>query len=271
MQLQDCILFEDNDIIVLNKPAGWVVNRSNTYNEPTVQDWVEERLNLQTSKSKIQSNEEGKEHSTVSFPYGNSEEIFRERSGIVHRLDKETSGVLLIAKNPTTLVELLRQFRERETKKTYVSLVHGKLIPSEGVIRLPMGRSSADRKKFAVDIDGKMSETAYTVLQFFPNLPKGISQKKGKSYQGFSLIELRPKTGRTHQIRVHMAAIHHPLVGDLTYAGKKRAVVDQEWCPRQFLHAKELCFTHPTSGEHVCFSAPLPVDLQGVLNLFIGY
>ncbi|PWU23086.1 hypothetical protein C5B42_04140 [Candidatus Cerribacteria bacterium 'Amazon FNV 2010 28 9'] len=264
-ELESAILFEDDYILVLNKPAGWVVNRANTYTELTVQEWMEERLGVreQGIGNKERTNELTSQRET---PYGTPEEIFTQRGGIVHRLDKDTSGVLLLAKTPDVLVELLRQFRERETQKEYIALVHGKLVPSFGSIRLPMDRSSEDRKKFAIDPNGRMSETEYKLIEFFPGLPRGISQKKGKSYQGFSLTRLHPKTGRTHQIRVHMAAIKHPLVGDGVYAGKKRIVLDKEWCPRQFLHAAKLVFTHPINKERVCFEAPLAKDLQIVLE-----
>jgi 23S rRNA pseudouridine1911/1915/1917 synthase len=260
--LNDNILYEDEDIIVLNKPAGWVVNRAATYTDVTIQDWMETKLKGSTLKVKSGGGVTQDEDNE----YGTPEEIFALRTGIVHRLDKDTSGTLLLAKNPVALAELMRQFRERETEKAYVALVHGKLIPSSGTIRLPMDRSFTERKKFSIQPGGRMSETEYKLLEHYPGLPKGISPKKGKSYQGFSLVELTPKTGRTHQIRVHMSAIKHPLVGDSMYAGKKRIALDNEWCPRQFLHAKKLCFTHPTSQERVCFESPLASDLSQVLE-----
>ncbi|HSW89552.1 MAG TPA: RluA family pseudouridine synthase [Patescibacteria group bacterium] len=257
--LDKSILFEDDAIVVINKPAGWVVNRSQTQSELTVQDWFATKIaNYQQSTTNNQQTSE----------YGTPEEIFADRGGIVHRLDKDTSGVLLLAKTPDVLVELLRQFKERETEKTYIALVHGKLVPQEGIIKLPMDRSQNDPKKFAIVADGRESETRYSVVEYFPGLPEGISPKKGKSYQGFSLVECYPKTGRTHQIRVHMAAIKHPLVGDSTYGGRKRITLDQEWCPRHFLHAKKLCFSHPVTNERLCIEAPLPEELQNALNSF---
>jgi 23S rRNA pseudouridine1911/1915/1917 synthase len=270
MQLSDLdshILFEDDAVIVLDKPAGWVVNRSHTYTEPTVQEWMEGKL--ANVKKIIPGREPVKpEADDEESIYGTPEEIFARRSGVVHRLDKDTSGILLLAKTPQVLVELMRQFKERETEKTYVALVHGKLVPSEGIIRLPMDRSSSDHMKFAIQADGRMSETQYKVLEHFPGLPKGMHARKGKSYQGFTLVELTPKTGRTHQIRVHMSAIKHPLVSDALYAGKKIVALDLEWCPRQFLHAKKLCFTHPVSKERVCFESPLPQDLRSIIDHF---
>ncbi len=260
-ELDHHILFEDQDLIVLDKPAGWVVNRSQTTKESTIQDWMEARLKEYKSKRQTPALKEN----TQKSEYGTPEEIFGERGGIVHRLDKDTSGILLLAKNPSTLMELMRQFRERETSKQYIALLHGKLTPNEGIINLPMDRSDSDKLKFVVSPGGKESETQYKVLHHFPGLPKGMHQKKGKSYQGFTLVELVPKTGRTHQIRVHMSAIKHPLVGDRVYAGKKRVILDSEWCPRLFLHAFRLAFTHPSTGKKVVFESRLSADLVAVL------
>lgn len=258
-QLEQAILYEDSALVVINKPAGFVVNRSETYEGLTVQEWMEKRLQGSlTTSTRLTSGE--------STEYGTPDEIFASRGGIVHRLDKDTSGILLLAKTADALVNLLAQFKARQVEKTYVALVHGKLVPSAGVIRLPMDRSRGDRKKFAVTAGGRLSETQYQLLKYFPNLPKGIYPKKGKSYQGFSLVELTPRTGRTHQIRVHMAAIHHPLVADQTYGGRKRIAIDLEWCLRHFLHAKTIACMHPTSQELIRFEAPLPKDLQTALK-----
>lgn len=257
--LEANILYEDDDLLAINKPAGWVVNRSHTYDGLTVQDFSAHRLGLTIQATPLLT-------STTEHPFGTPSEIFNERLGIVHRLDKDTSGVLLLAKNEATLIELLRQFKSREVHKTYVALVHGKLSPTTGIIRLPMERSSNDFKKYTVSVDGKLGETRYNVVEFYPQLPTGISAKKGKSYQGFSLVELEPKTGRTHQIRVHMSAIKHPLVGDELYTGKKKYPIDVQWCPRQFLHAKQLQFVHPTTKQTLTIQAPLPEDLATVLK-----
>ncbi len=257
-ELERSILFEDDSLLVINKPAGWVVNRATSYEGLTVQDWTEERFAVKdfpfTAADEVPSE------------YGSRKEIYLDRAGIVHRLDKDTSGILLLAKTPDSLLELLRQFKDREVSKTYQALIHGKLSPDAGIIRLPMNRSDHDYKKFEVSIDGRLSETHYKVLQFFPGLPKGMSEKKGKSYQGFTLVDLMPKTGRTHQIRVHMSALKHPIVGDGTYAGRKRIILDKEWCPRQFLHAKSIEFVHPITKEAQHFDAPLAPDLVQTLT-----
>lgn len=260
-ELDQAIVFEDDALVVLNKPAGWVVNRAESYKDLTVEDWAEKKFSVPSYQFS--------EKDEVAGEYGSAKDIFLKRNGIVHRLDKDTSGILILAKTPTVLVDLLRQFRDREVQKKYIALTHGKLQPEEGIIRLPMQRSEGDYKKFAVSVDGKMSETHYKVLQYFSGLPKGISEKKGKGYQGFSLVELFPKTGRTHQIRVHLSTIKHPIVGDSTYAGRKRIAIDKEWCPRQFLHAKEITFTHPVTKQSLTLEAPLATDLQTVLSLCV--
>lgn len=263
-ELDSSILFEDDAVLVLNKPPGWVVNTAQTYSGATIQDWMEQRLQ-KTGQKLIKREVSAPNKVADANSYGTSEEIFAERRGIVHRLDKDTSGALLLAKNPEALMELLRQFKAREVGKTYLALVHGKLNPSNGIIRLPLDRSTSDRKKFTVSFQGRLAETKYKLIEFFPGLPKSIATKKGKSYQGFSLVELKPKTGRTHQIRVHMAAIKHPLVSDETYVGRKRIAIDLEWCPRQFLHAKEIVFVHPATHQSCSVEVPLYQDLDRAL------
>ncbi len=252
------ILYEDDYLVVINKPPGLVVNRAESVREGTLQDWCEAQkwYALFSQNTTICEQKFGLDLCT----------LYKARSGVVHRLDKDTSGVMVLAKDPLTLQELMRQFHDRETEKTYRALVHGKFAVSEGIIRLPLARSGGDREKFTVDPEGKMSETAYKVLEFFSHAPKAIAQKKAKSYQGFSLLLLYPKTGRTHQIRVHMAYIKHPLVGDLKYVGRKRSRVDGEWCARQFLHAEKLVFTHPTKKKRMEFVASLAEDLKKVLD-----
>lgn len=276
------ILYQDDDVLILDKPAGIVVNRSHTSPDETVQDWIEKFL----KKSK---------DSPTPLPvsvknkfYANPESIFLERSGIAHRLDKETSGILVCAKHPTALIHLLQQFKQRNVKKTYTALVHGKVQPEVGEINLPIGRNTRFRLQYAVREDGKASQTSYQVQKFFPNLNTeklihkrqehkvhtpgiSINVRRGiKIYQGFSLVLAKPHTGRTHQIRVHFAHINHPLVGDATYAGKKRRVLDQIWCPRHFLHASALTFTHPRTGKTLTFSSPLPEDLQSAMGVLEG-
>ena len=165
------ILFEDAYIIVVDKPAGVVVNRSDTSGEETVQDWAEKRLTA---------------HSTQLTVNGGL--AFSSRSGIVHRLDKETSGCLIIAKTPEAFVELQRQFVAREVQKEYLALVHGKVEPKEGTINVPLARSRYDRQKFAVMAGGRMAETKYQVeslLSFSPahSRPEGAALRRQQRSQ----------------------------------------------------------------------------------------
>jgi 23S rRNA pseudouridine1911/1915/1917 synthase len=248
------ILFEDEGIVVIDKPAGVVINRADSVKEPTLQDWAEKQPWFWKGDAGVD---------------GELAQIYRDRSGIAHRLDKDTSGVMLIAKDPLTLAELMREFREREIEKTYLALVHGKFGAPNGTIRLPLGRSTTDRERFTVDPEGKMSETQYDVVEFYPHAPAWLGGKKTKSYQGFSLVRLHPKTGRTHQIRVHMGYLKHPLVGDLRYVGRKRSKVDGDWVPRQFLHAENVSFINPKSKERVQISSPLAPDLKAVLEQLV--
>lgn len=296
------VLYEDADILVINKPAGVVVNRADTTKEPTVQDWLTTQLPI-WEKASPRSTWEQLIPADFSMEFGTPEAIFTERLGIAHRLDKDTSGALMIAKNPGALVVLLQQFRDRHIQKTYTCLVHGGFAVPEGEISAPLGRSRQDRMKYAVTIDGRLALTAYKVSHHFGGLvglvkpeklgadvqdsryqgllaqfakfplktQKTLRLNKDTYEQGFSLVECQPKTGRTHQIRVHLAHIHHPIVGDETYVGKKRAQLDSLWCSRQFLHAAQIMFTQPRTGERVTVAAPLPEDLQKVLSWLVEW
>ncbi len=231
------ILYESEAVLVVDKPAGMVVNRAESVRGETVQDFAEKRLN---------------------FPTGNESEVdnlFRKRSGIAHRLDKETSGCLLLAKKPEALKELLAQFKERKIKKEYLALVHGKLEPKEGEIFLPLRRGRKDRKKFVVSAEGKSARTGWRV-------------EERLEYDGekFSLVRLMPLTGRTHQIRVHMAHLNHPLFADEKYLNHKKVVKDRIVLKRHFLHAARLIFMDPGKGR-VEVESPLPEELGRVLEL----
>ena len=247
------ILYENALYLVIDKPAGLVVNRAESVQEPTIQDWMESHPWYGAWKQQTSYTDE-------------EQKIYLDRSGIVHRLDKDTTGAMVLAKDPATMFELMRQFRDRETEKTYKALVHGKFSVKNGTIKLPLSRGVSDRQRFVVSPDGRESETAYEVLAYYPGKPAELSQKESRSYQGFSLVRLHPKTGRTHQIRVHMSFLAHPLVGDVKYVGRKRARLDGKWCQRQFLHAEGLCFKHPQTKETVCYRSELPHDLQRVLE-----
>jgi 23S rRNA pseudouridine1911/1915/1917 synthase len=236
------ILYQDDDLLLIEKPAGITVNRAETTKgELTVQDWMEEQLKEQH----LVFNEEQGE--------------FFSRGGVVHRLDKETSGVLILAKNVAAFQKLQQQFKERVVKKVYVALAHGKIVPQTGEINVPVGRLPWNRKQFGIVPGGRESKTLYKVLQYY---------RSENNNEGLSFVELYPHSGRTHQIRVHLKYIHHPIFADFLYAGRKTSRKDRELLPRVFLHAAEISFLHPTTGETVSFQSPLPSELKGVLTQF---
>jgi len=190
--------------------------------------------------------------SQMDYPLAKSREY---RSGIVHRLDKETSGILLVAKTREAFANLQAQFKERKVQKSYIALVHGRPKLGEGKVVAPVGRLPWRRDRFGIVPGGRESTTAYKLMATY---------KKGESE--YSLVEAYPKTGRTHQIRVHFKYLGHPVVADEFYAGRKTARGDRLWCPRLFLHAAEIEFGHPVSGERVSFGSPLPGDLTKALS-----
>jgi len=172
------------------------------------------------------------------------------RPGIVHRLDKDTSGLVLVAKSETAHQSLARQFKEREIKKVYLALVRGQVAKDKGVIDAPIGRHKIHRKKMAVQRQGgREAATEYEVLARYPH---------------FSYLRLFPRTGRTHQIRVHVASLGHPILGDATYGGKLEGKTMK--MPRQALHAHRLQLKHPLSGEPMVFTSPLPQDMKFYLE-----
>lgn len=226
------IIFEDDSFMVLDKPAGWIVNDAATVkDQPTIQGWL-----ARENKSGIARDLE-------------------LRSGVVHRLDKETSGILLVAKTKEAFESLQNEFKERKVKKTYVALAHGLIDPGEGRIEATVGRLPWRRDRFGVLAGGREAATGYKVL--------GNYKKDGEE---FSLVELYPETGRTHQIRIHLKHIGHPIVGDSFYAGRKTARKDRTWCPRLFLHASGISFIHPVTLKEVKFSSELSSDLDIVLK-----
>jgi len=256
------ILFEDNQLMVIDKPAGVTVNRADTVGEKTVQDWAERRiLNTEYRIPNKIGLSSPSNHSEFSIQYS----VFLQRSGIVHRLDKETSGCLLIAKTEAAFTELQRQFKHREIKKEYLALVHGQVEPQQGTIRVPLSRSRLDRQKFTVVPGGRPAETCYEVVQVFKGLALPRQGQALSSYN-FTLLHLFPKTGRTHQIRVHLKYFGHPIVADAKYAGEKRAKQDKTRCPRLFLHAAKISFTHPTNKTQVMVESSLPEDLKQTLS-----
>jgi 23S rRNA pseudouridine1911/1915/1917 synthase len=250
--MEPTIIFEDEALLVLNKPAGWVVNDAETVkHDLVVQRWLSDHYSFET--------------------IGDRE----FRCGIVHRLDKETSGILLIAKTKDAFYELQRQFRERIVEKTYIALVHGEVIPKEGKIEAEVGRLPWRRDRFGVLPGGRDSLTFYKVLRYCHPREDGdpINNKQVASNwipasagMTFSLVEFYPKTGRTHQIRIHAKYLGHPLVSDDFYAGRKTARKDRKWCPRLFLHAKAIRFLHPVTKKEMKFESELAEDLQSALD-----
>lgn len=227
------IVFEDDQLLILNKPSGWVVNEASTTAKlPVIQVWLKD---------------------TQSYKIVDSLEF---RSGIVHRLDKETSGVLVIAKTKKSFKNVQKQFKERKVKKVYLGLAHGVIEPAKGEIGVPVGRLPWNRRRFGVIAGGRAAHTGYKVKKIYS---KGSSK--------FSLVEFYPKTGRTHQIRIHAKYLHHPLVSDTFYAGRKTARGDRKWCPRLFLHALSISFTHPAKGVRESFRSELSSDLSAALAL----
>lgn len=224
------IIYQNELYLVINKPPGVVVDRAVTNKNETIQDWVEENHNHELAKD------------------------FSRRNGIVHRLDKDTSGVLVIAKTTMAYEALQKQFKERETLKEYVALVHGR-IEKAGTIDAPVGRLPWNRTRFGVFPGGKSAKTDYEILE---NLKKNSEE--------FTLLKLHPETGRTHQIRVHLKHIGFPIVSDTFYAGRKTARNDLKWCPRLFLHAKSLEFNNPADGLRCKYECVLPLDLASSLE-----
>lgn len=226
------IIFEDEDVLVLDKPSGWITNDSaTTTTQPVVQKWLRENF---------------------KYPLIGDRE---RRDGIVHRLDKETSGVLVVAKTKEAFEKLQAEFKGRTVEKEYTALLHGKVDPSDGEIKATVGRLPWRRDRFGILPEGRESQTFYKVIKFF----------KGNN-AGHSLVEFYPKTGRTHQIRIHARHIGHAVVSDEFYAGRKTARNDRKWCPRLFLHASKIKFVHPKTRESVSFSSPLPIELEDVLK-----
>lgn len=229
------IIFQDDSFFVVEKPAGWITNEADTTTtQPVIQSWISDNYD---------------------YPLKGNEEM---RDGIVHRLDKETSGILLVAKTKETFEKLQSEFKNREVQKTYIALLHGKVEPSEGKIEATVGRLPWRRDRFGVLPGGRESVTEYKVIKFYPG-----------ERAGYSLVEFHPKTGRTHQIRVHAKHIGHAIVSDEFYAGRKTARNDRKFCPRLFLHASGITFVHPETGEKLEFKSKLPEDLQNVLDVLV--
>lgn len=218
------IIYEDEDIIVVNKPKGMVVHPANGNPDGTLVNAI-----MNICKDSLS---------------GIGGEI---RPGIVHRLDKDTSGLLIVAKNDMAHVKMSEQIKNHEVKKTYIALVRGVIKENEATIDMPIGRSRTDRKKMAVAKDGKNAVTHIKVL---------------KRYDKYTLLEINIETGRTHQIRVHLSHIGYPIIGDYTYSNGKNEFGVEGQC----LHAKSLEFKHPITKKEMKLEAPLPKYFQDIIN-----
>jgi 23S rRNA pseudouridine1911/1915/1917 synthase len=240
------ILYEDLDIVVIDKPSGIVVNRAETVKEETIQDWMDDRYNLSAGRAAIQDLGSTNE----------DEHYFIERSGIVHRLDRETSGTMVVAKTVDAFVGLLKEFKDRRVSKEYLALTHGIWKDKFGEISATVGRMRHNRKMFGIREDGRESVTAYRVEREMTQWEFPHDLKiDDRGYTGFSIVRFLPKTGRTHQIRVHARHLGHPLVGDFVYAGRKRSREDRKWSHRIMLHAKRLSFEHPLTHQNISFES----------------
>jgi 23S rRNA pseudouridine1911/1915/1917 synthase len=214
------IIYEDSDLLVVDKPAGLAVHPAPGHPAHTLVNAI------------------------LGYLPGLAEDAGSLRPGIVHRLDKDTSGLIVVAKNRLAQANLSEQFKSRRVSKSYLVLVKGKLTPEKGTIEADIGRDPHNRQRMAVVAEGREARTEYRVVRYI-----------GK----YSLLEIKPETGRTHQIRVHLAAIGFPVVGDVTYGFKSPHL------SRQFLHASRLGFHLPSTGEYVEFESPLPPDLEQAL------
>jgi 23S rRNA pseudouridine1911/1915/1917 synthase len=225
------IVYEDQALLVVDKPAGMVVHPAPGHPGGTL-------VNALLA------------HCTELAASGD------ERPGIVHRLDRDTSGLILVAKSDKARRALQRQFKDRQVSKAYLVLLDGHLQPAWGRIEASIGRDPQHRQRMTVLAGGREAVTEYHVLEQF-------AHQVGPAAGDYTLVEAQPLTGRTHQIRVHFASIHHPVVGDEVYGRRRQRLP----VPRQFLHARRLGFRHPLTGERLSLEAPLPEELSAVLAL----
>ena len=317
--LTPSIIYEDASILVINKPSGLVVNRADSVREKTtVMDWIwsagrfaDRHEMLGAKPPAVQIPPKG----TGAFLSRSASPVFREmadgvpkalpdfyekasefemRVGVVHRLDKGTSGVMVIAKTKEAFENLQKQFKERSVQKEYLALVHSdksevsdvsEFSDLSFIVDAPIGRNPKNRMKWAVVEGGRSAVTEFSFISLHelvnshemfgckssvqtPLKGTGAFLSRSVSPDGkYALLRCIPKTGRTHQIRVHLAAVNCPVVCDKLYLSRKDYKSDSKWCPRIFLHAEKIGFKHPGSGEDVTFEAELSGDLKDVCKI----
>ena len=242
------IVYEDDHLAVINKPAGMVVHPGAGVAVGTLANALAYHFGIGGNELNIEG---AGEQSKI--------ENLKARIGLVHRLDKDTSGLILVAKDEKTHEELSEQFRDRTVEKTYVALVHGSPRENKGTVDRPIARDRWHRTKMTVAANGREALSIWRVRRRF---------------EKFTLLEVEIKTGRTHQIRVHLASVNHPVVGDVTYnEGRDNTIANLEIkkavqkLDRFFLHAERLTFTHPETGERMSFASEIPNELKELLDL----
>jgi 23S rRNA pseudouridine1911/1915/1917 synthase len=223
------ILYEDDQLLVIDKPTGVVVNTSETVTAPTIQEFISPLV----QRSQDPDSE------------------FNLRNGIVHRLDKDTSGVLIVAKSEIAFERLQKQFKKRKVLKEYIVLVHGRVKDEVFEINAPIKRNPKNRLKYAVVKDGKEALTQFRKI-------KELEREE----EVLTLLIAMPETGRTHQIRVHLAALGFPVVSDELYSSTKLKQKWNAYYPRMMLHSHRITITHPATGEKVVFESPLPDEFK---------
>ena len=258
------IVYEDDSIVVINKPAGLVVHPAAGVSSGTLANALAFRFSISDFGFRIEnenpavSSESTDQESRVANPKSKIQNPKSIRPGIVHRLDRDTSGLMVVAKTASAHEHLSDQFRAREVFKSYVALVHGRVGAESGRIEEPLARDPRTRTRMAVVRGGRPALSLYRVR---------------RAYERFTLLDVQIKTGRTHQIRVHLAHLKHPVVGDKIYNGGRDTTVSDvrvraaiRAMGRQFLHAEQLGFRHPLTGETLRFHAPLPAELSQMLD-----
>ena len=254
------IAYEDESLIVVKKPSGLSVNTSKTtINIETLEDILRKMYPGLFKKNIYTRKDEENYLVSIDGNIYNKRDEFISRAGIVHRLDKETSGLIIVAKNVEDFINLQKQFLSKRVDKRYIALTYGKPkdldVGDTFVVNAPIGRSPRNRTKFAINASGKEAITNFKWLKIFnPDIGE------------FSLFECIPVTGRTHQIRVHLTAMNMPIVGDKLYSGAKKYLKNIDLFNRQFLHSYSLKFRHPKTNKVIKVEYSIPLDLKKIIE-----